>query len=78
MSKRRQAGEGERSGFFEGSSRGSCAGDVSVDDTTRQPPSSDHHWNMGCVSPFYVISYEIFMLWIGTDKMQIQVWLKIT
>jgi len=32
------------------------AGDVSVDDLTCQPPSSDHHWNMGCVSPFYFIS----------------------
>ncbi len=62
MSRGRQAGEGERSGFFEGSSRGSCAGDVSVDDITHQPPSSDHHWNMGRVSLFYVMSNETIML----------------
>ncbi|XP_073776119.1 transmembrane protein 150A-like isoform X6 [Danio rerio] len=56
MSRGRQAGEGERSGCFEGSSRGSCAGDVSVDDLTRQPPSSHHHWNMGRVSAWYAMA----------------------
>lgn len=46
MSRGTRAGEGERSGRC----RGSSVGDVSVDDLTRQPPSSHHHWNMGRVS----------------------------
>lgn len=46
MSRGTRAGEGERRGRC----RGSSVGDVSVDDLTRQPPGSHHHWNMGRVS----------------------------
>lgn len=42
--------------------------DVSVDDTAREPASSDHHWDMGCVSVTFLCQFlfrsaETEMVW---------------